>query len=268
MHPVEQIIAGGDAGLWDSAALRLETELEAQPGDHDTAARLALIYRQSGQWENALGLAIPPAADVDPARFVVKRDFLPDATRQALLDLFSARHSEMEELSVTVTRNGSVRSDAVLPSKRLQFGGYFGRELDGLVRPSVDLELDDICEALDIDRFEIGSHRLRLDYTPVGGFGDIHQDTGFGAKLSYLYYFHQQPKRWTGGDLVLFDRDIRSGAPITERFTRFIVEDNMLVSFRPEDFHLVTTVTSRESKLEPAECRLSVCGFVHPVGFE
>lgn len=100
-----------------------------------------------------------------------------------------------------------------------------------------------------------------------GGFFGIHHD-GFSESkgstryLSWLYYFHLQPKRYAGGDLVLFDSSrLRENHRFHEgKYTRYIPVDNQLVCFPSYFYHGVTPV----ELLQPGfECnRFAISGHV------
>lgn len=77
-----------------------------------------------------------------------------------------------------------------------------------------------------------------------GDFYGLHNDAGEtapGRKLSYVYYFHSQPKAFTGGDLHLYDtneKDEKCG----NSYTCITPLHNRLIVFPSQFFHQVTTV--------------------------
>src|SRR5439155_10127989 len=78
-----------------------------------------------------------------------------------------------------------------------------------------------------------------------GGFYQIHRDNSGPKKrarrISYAYYFHQRPKRFSGGDLLLYDTDVQQGTCLPA-FTRIVPRDNSIVFFPSSFCHQVTTV--------------------------
>lgn len=287
----QKIVDAGEAGLWAEVERNLLSQIERDPADQSILHRLGLVYRQSGELAKAAGiyarLAEMDGGDgfaknvaqicsgslrenqcesgpVEPARFVLRRNFLTVDARDALLRLFDAKYAEMEELEVTladINRDAEFKVDR---SMRHQFGIYCRPELEEIIQTAVMNEFRSNCDALGVEQFPPGRHDLRLDYTPDGGFGKMHQDVGFGARLSYVYYFNRQPKKFRGGDLLFFDRNRETGQPLPHQFTRICHEDNLLVIFPPQYFHQVTRVAALDLSLNAADSRLSVCGFIHP----
>jgi Rps23 Pro-64 3,4-dihydroxylase Tpa1-like proline 4-hydroxylase len=287
----QKIVDAGDDGLWSEIERNLLSLVEQDPTDTSILHRLGLVYRQSGQLTKAAEIyARLMAMDdedgfakilwqicsgnlekntyesgpVEPARFVLRRNFLAPDAREALLRLFDAKYPEMEELEVTLAHKNSDVEFRLERSMRQQFGVYCRPELEEIIQAGVMKQFPSVCDALDVRQFLPGRHDLRLDYTPDGGFGKMHQDVGFGARLSYLYYFHRQPKKFRGGDLLFFDQNRATGQPLPHQFTRICHEDNLLLIFPPQYFHQVTRVAALDLPLQVAESRLSVCGFIHP----
>ena len=275
----QKILDAGEAGLWDQLEGALLARLDARPDDVNAMRRLAECYRQHGDLEqagifygriarltpeddhsaslaalcNGESTAIP--LDHGPAPFVAIRDFLPAERRQQLLDLLKANQEQLAELTVGYERK-------IDRSKRLQYGiVHLDSALREILACRIDSILPDLLTKLNIDAFPVEEHYLRVDATPDGGFNAMHRDALPGARLSYLYYFHTEPKQYTGGHLLLFDRP---GAKDETRplFTTIRNEDNKLVVFRPDDYHQATRVRAQSANLGLLESRLSVCGFL------
>lgn len=287
----QKIVDAGEAGLWTGVERNLLSQLEQDPADKGSFHKLGLVYRQSGQltkaaeiyarlsaldgedgfadvlWKICSGNSGKDAREfglIEPARFVVRRDFLSTDARDALLRLFEVKYPEMEELEVTLAHKNSDAEFKLDRSMRNQFGVYCKSDLEEIIQADVMKLFPAFCDALNVQPFLPGRHDLRLDYTPDGGFGKMHQDVGFGARLSYLYYFNRQPKKFRGGDLLFFDQNRDTGQPLPHQFTRICHEDNLLLVFPPQYYHQVTRVAALEPPLEAADSRLSVCGFIHP----
>jgi len=77
-----------------------------------------------------------------------------------------------------------------------------------------------------------------------GDFFAVHRDQGPnhpGRLLSFVYYFSQEPKAFSGGDLLLFDYT-KNGEPALDKYTRIQPVNNRLVVFQSEHFHQVSTI--------------------------
>lgn len=287
----QKIIDAGEAGLWVQIEQMLLSRLEAQPDHKLILSRLALMNRQRGQLDAAASLynrlaeldpnnnsfpllaalcsgkpaPLPvPKDQISPAPFVRIDDFLPSCDRQCLLDLLLKNQHNLEELDVTYVGADKKQDYKRDRSIRLQYGVYCETDLREIFDPLLTPRLPKIVAALQAEPFEAGKHTLRLDATPEGGFGKMHQDVGFGARLIYLYYFHTHPKSFTGGDLLIYDQHVNDNLPVHDSFTTLRHVDNTLVIFEPHYFHEVTKVKSVDGPLALINSRLSVCGFVHP----
>jgi SM-20-related protein len=98
---------------------------------------------------------------------------------------------------------------------------------------------------LQIAPFSLGEIELQMTVHRTGGYYKIHQDVSAkrtrDRRVSYVYYFHRLPKRFTGGDLLLYDTDVQE-CGYTTGITRIEAVDNSIVFFPTEYFHQVTSV--------------------------
>ena len=97
-----------------------------------------------------------------------------------------------------------------------------------------------------IDRYRI---EMSMRVYPTGGFYRAHTDSGshsdaaFGArKLSFVYFFHREPSRFSGGDLLLYDTDTDTGDCSYGDFSRIVPLRDSIVFFPSACWHQVTPV--------------------------
>ena len=100
----------------------------------------------------------------------------------------------------------------------------------------------------DLESFEI---ELNLTAHRDGDYFRVHKDLGAPARsrrrLSFVYYFHHQPRRFSGGDLLLHDTD-REGANFEMGvFTRIEPLHNSIVFFPSDCFHEITTISGAKN---------------------
>jgi len=287
----QKIVDAGEAGLWSRIERSLALQMERNPDDASLLHQLGLHYRQSGQlikateiysrlmildgqddlaillWQVCSGnpeKGSRTVGPIEPARFILRRNFLSPDAREIMFHLFDTKYPAMEELDIGRAHDIGDTQFKIDRSMRHQFGIYCKTELQDIIQTEIMDQFPGFCDGLNVERFLPDKHVVRLDYTPHGGFGKMHQDVGFGARLSYLYYFNSQPKKFRGGDLLFFDQDRKTGQPLPHQFTRVCHEDNLLVIFPPHHFHQVTRVAAKNLPLAAADSRLSVCGFIHP----
>ena len=94
---------------------------------------------------------------------------------------------------------------------------------------------------------------------PHGGFAGPHCDTGPRPyprlQLHCVYFFHRDPRAFSGGDLLLYDTDVETGDYDRFAFSRIVPASNSLLVLPTSCYHEVTQVTSRSTAL--ADARLS-----------
>ena len=90
--------------------------------------------------------------------------------------------------------------------------------------------------------------------TQVSRYGDdgqkykYHIDTfdNNTRQLSLVYYFHEEPKKWKGGDIQFTNCPIYKGKPIDKKYKRLTLtpENNMAVIFGAHTAHMVMPTKS------------------------
>ena len=104
----------------------------------------------------------------------------------------------------------------------------------------------------------------------TGDYYTCHTDTGAeetwpgGRRISYVYYFHRQPRRFAGGDLLLYDTDYDAGKTSMRTYTRLPAAHNALVLFPSNTYHEITRVVpAAGDTLAFADGRFTVNGWIH-----
>lgn len=108
------------------------------------------------------------------------------------------------------------------------------------------------------------SHRIGtvdLAAYPHDGFGGAHCDSGprhySHQGLTAVYFCHREPRAFNGGDLLLYDTDVATGAASEHELSRIAPASNSLVLMPHTCCHAVARVASRSRAL--ADARLSAC---------
>ena len=78
-----------------------------------------------------------------------------------------------------------------------------------------------------------------------GDFFEVHQDCSElnRREISYVYFFHREPRRYTGGDLLLMDTDVEQNTYTEAGFTRIVPQNNAVVFFPSRYYHAVVPVS-------------------------
>lgn len=246
-------------------ALDCYTRVVAAHPDDAKAARLAAILGRR---------ALPETAEASPAEqpvpFVRMTDFLPEQQCQALLDLALASRERFQPALVIVPPEGDAAdgSPAVFekgivdPCRRkglVAGGGVTERE----VQPWLEARLRDAF-ALALPRLQMRepsaySVEMAMSAYVGSGFFGRHRDNSAPAfrtrKVSFAYYFHAQPPRFCGGDLLLHDGDG------SQAFTRVEPQHNSIVLFPASSLHEVAPIVSNSANFPAA--RFAIHGWLH-----
>ncbi len=253
-------------GLMEQAEARLKHAVEIDPDNLAAIQKLATIYRCRGDVAAALNAyrriselrpddvraqylqcvlsgrdrfptALPPGDW--PAPFVRIEGFLSQAERDLVLALALKQQTEFEV--ATIGEVGEYK-----PETRTAW--VVSREIEKLIPwflPRVETTLANVLPRLQVSPFRIGQIELQMTVHRTGSHYKIHPDKGAEKhrhrRVSYVYYFHRVPKRFTGGDLLLYDSDT-AACSYTTAFTRLGPLDNSIVFFPSEYFHQVTVV--------------------------
>jgi Rps23 Pro-64 3,4-dihydroxylase Tpa1-like proline 4-hydroxylase len=107
--------------------------------------------------------------------------------------------------------------------------------------------LPQIIPRLHLPPFTLGPIEVCIRAYQDGHYFKIHQDSSsaglYASRLiNFVYYFHKQPRPYTGGELLLFDSDVEADTYTTSGFTRIVPEDNSLIVFPCNFYHSVVPI--------------------------
>ena len=256
-------------GLQDLAAAALERTLAADPDDAHALWKLAEVHRRQGDFAAARGLyrrlrtrgpdrrkaawlhrALggdgPPEAapgGLWPAPFVWRKNFLAPGACDRLLALGTARRECFTPAGV-----GSPSALRVDPEVRMTLEAD-PRTMEE-VRPRIGLEirsvLPDVLARLGMAGLDRYGMSMGMRVYLGGGFYRAHADNLSPANrsrvLSFVYFFHREPRRFSGGDLLLYDTDVDTSAWTCAAFSRIVPLRNSIVFFPSACWHQVCSV--------------------------
>jgi predicted 2-oxoglutarate/Fe(II)-dependent dioxygenase YbiX len=190
-----------------------------------------------------------------PARYVRFTDVLGPAAKTRLLDEAIARAPDRVPSRVTTNVPDYRRSRVV------HRPGEITAELVACVRD----RFPELCATLKVAPFPIGEIEAQLTVHSDGDYFHVHTDNGDDQTrtrvISYVYYFHRQPKRFSGGELVLFDTRVENGHSIAVGPPVVIEpEDDSLVVFPSGCLHEVRPVQMLSA--DPEDGRFTINGWV------
>jgi hypothetical protein len=122
--------------------------------------------------------------------------------------------------------------------------------------------LPKVFDELGIEPFPVSQIPLSITNGLNGHTGAPHADESGGRfKISVLYYLHNSPKAFHGGDFELYKTDSDSPKGHKEQaFVHIKHQDNLLVAFPSATYHGVTDVTLDSTEFEDG--RFVIVGFL------
>ena len=236
-----------------AAAIEAYAQMAAtRVGEWRKAAWLHAMLRQEQ-------LPFVPPSGVWPAPFVRVENFLPATEHERVCALVLSLE---QRFAVARVGEGHRRVDESF-RRGLAIDRVGSGELRGILMRRLRTLLPAIPRRLLLD--EEHAHGI---IGPVDLAAYRHDDFG-GAhcdvrpwpyptpSLNGVYFLHRQPLAFSGGDLLLYDTDIETGASSRLAFSRIEPTSNSLVLLPPHWYHAITRVTSRSGAL--ADARLSAC---------
>jgi len=139
--------------------------------------------------------------------------------------------------------------------------GAIGETLRGALTPLLREKAPETLALLDNGGAAIDMHaQIHGDGDFFGPHCDLKADAAHERLLSFVYYMHSQPRRFTGGDLLIYDRCDNADVYNPAAYTRIIPDENSIVVFPGFAVHEVDRVAlpSRERM----DARFTITGSV------
>lgn len=231
-------------------AARAYAELKTAEGD-----RLAALLT---------GTATGPAEEAGPTRFVRLKGVLSAAEQQRLWDRVGADDARFDQTRIGQTDKARLDPDrrrSAILADDAPVREWF------LPRIAELIERERVLERIGMAPFPVAVRELQVTRHLDGGFYRTHRDAGApgdpsaSRTLTYVYYFHRTPRRFSGGDLLMFDHGADGRRAETLEFTRFHPEHDTLVFFPSHRLHAVAPVALDSD--DPSGARWTVNGWLH-----
>jgi SM-20-related protein len=199
----------------------------------------------------------PVSGDRDPLRsnyIQLENFFTPDEHRH-LLEYVLAHQSDFVS-TTTSTGADNYRKSVVL---------YSFPEFAELIQQRIQSVFPDVIAKLGMPPFSLGQIESQLTGHNDGNFYKIHNDNGSPdtatRELTYVYYFHQEPKAFSGGELVIYDSQIRNNYYV-KADTYHTVEpiNNSIVFFLSRYMHEVLPIQCPSRNF--ADSRFTINGWL------
>ncbi|MDY7007297.1 MAG: 2OG-Fe(II) oxygenase [Cyanobacteriota bacterium] len=192
-----------------------------------------------------------------PAAHIELQNFLSPEENQKAIEIAIEKRDQYIE-STTTTKADRYRQSYVL------FSQYFP-ELAGLIQSKILQTLPEVLAQLNFRPFEISEIEAQLTAHNDGCYYKIHNDAGSektaSREITYVYYFYQEPKAFSGGELRIYDTELKAGGVIThENFQTITPANNSIIFFNSRCRHEVMPVVCPSKAFEHS--RFTVNGWI------
>lgn len=224
------------------------------------------ISRQPETFGEAAAVAVAEPDEMPeflPADFVLLDEFLAPAELQALTQYTLQKEAEFQISQVLSpgVRGGSVDFE----SRRSRVLMDLGPHYDALVK-RLRTALPGVLLKLGHEPFEVTRVEAQITASNDGDYFHWHSDNGLddiaGREITFVYFFHREPKPFRGGELRIYDSQLDRGIyRPKERYRVIAPEQNQAVFFRSSLAHEITPVETPSRTF--ADSRFTVNGWFH-----
>ena len=173
------------------------------------------------------------------ADYVELNNFLSPEENQIVIETAIQQRDQYIE-STTTTKADKYRQSYVL------FSQYFP-ELSALIQSKILAVLPEILIKLNFRPFEISEIEVQLTAHNDGCYYKIHNDAGSektaSRQITYVYYFYQEPKAFSGGELKIYDTELQgTGVTTHPKYKTITPTNNSIIFFNSRSRHEVIPV--------------------------
>lgn len=265
---IRQLLHGIDAMLTrapdDPALLRRRADLLRASGDFSEARDAYARLTGCPESERARRILAGEAVNWDDrcgaSPFVRIEQFLP-AEQQAWLWATVGDPATEFFAGAVKGAGGETTNPNARTAQIMRRAGPVKQWFMGLVESAAG---EAVLARLGMKPFEVGMRELQITRHYDGAHFRMHRDTGPAHParyLSYIYYFHREPRPFDGGDLLLFDQNTEGRRSELLAFSRIAPSHNSLLLFPSDRLHSVSRVTSASNDL--LDARWTVNGWLN-----
>jgi Rps23 Pro-64 3,4-dihydroxylase Tpa1-like proline 4-hydroxylase len=203
------------------------------------------------------------ASEILPAQCVVLDEFLAPQELDALTQYVLARETEFQLSEVVSPGVSGGGIDYEYRRSRVLLD--LGPHQDVIVN-RIQGSLPRFLERLGHDRFPISRWEVQITASNDGDYFRWHSDNGqeevASREITFVYFFHREPKTFRGGDLRIYDSFWQNGRyEPTENYRNIVPRQNQMVFFVSSLAHEITPVECPSGAF--ADSRFTVNGWIH-----
>ncbi len=165
-------------------------------------------------------------------RYIQIEHFLPPEVQQQLLNYAITSRADYVE-------TGPATNNEFYKDHRNSLVIYYPRHTD-LFLERLHQVMPQVMQHLDLPPFEVARIETQLTAHNDQNYYKIHNDNSSpdtaARRLTYVYYFHQSPKAFSGGELAIYDTEMREGRAHAGTNSEVIEPKNNSIVFFPSDY--------------------------------
>ncbi|MBD2387463.1 2OG-Fe(II) oxygenase [Cylindrospermum sp. FACHB-282] len=197
----------------------------------------------------------PVANDILPSYFLQFDNFFNPEEHKHLLQYVFQKQSAFLS-TTTSTNDANYRQSMVL---------YSFTDFSELIVKKIQAIIPDVISKLGLPSFPVSQIETQLTAHNDGNYYKIHNDNGSPEtatrELTYVYYFYQVPKPFSGGELLIYDSKISNNSYVNaESFKTVEPRNNSIVFFPSRYMHEVLPVSCPSKAF--ADSRFTINGWV------
>jgi len=213
--------------------------------------------------ESSRTLVATELPETRPARCVIFEEFLAPAELQNLMQEVLQREMEFEisEVISPGATSGTVDFEYRRSRVLMNTGVHHAVILNRIQSCS-----SRVFERLVLEPFWPSRAEIQITSSNHGDFFRCHSDNGHediqSRALTFVYFFHREPKKFRGGELRLYDSRRENGDYVrAENYRTIVPRQNQIVFFPSSLEHEITPVDCASQAF--ADSRFTVNGWLH-----
>jgi Rps23 Pro-64 3,4-dihydroxylase Tpa1-like proline 4-hydroxylase len=232
-----------------------------QPPGHGLQPLVADMTRAGSDARLQGQVGVLDRPEILPAQSVVLDEFLAPQELQELIGFTLAHEADFRASEVISPAGGVIdyqhRRSHVLD----ELGPY-----QELILERIKAALPSVLRKLNMEECPITRTEAQVTASNDGDSFEMHSDNGHeevaSRYLTFVYFFHREPKQFTGGELRIHDSRLRGKQYVSEGSYQTIVpEENQIVFFPCAMVHEITPVECPSRAF--ADSRFTLNGWIH-----
>jgi Rps23 Pro-64 3,4-dihydroxylase Tpa1-like proline 4-hydroxylase len=232
-----------------------------QPPGHGQQPLVANMGTDVSDVRSRAQVGVLDRPEILPAECVVLDEFLAPPELKELI-AFTLAHEAEFHASEVISPAGGVIDYQHRKSHVLEQSGPYQE----LILERIKTVLPSVLRKLNMEECPITRTEVQVTASNDGDSFAVHTDDGHeevaSRYLTFVYFFHREPKQFTGGELRIHDSRLRGKQYVSEGSYRTVVPgENQIVFFPCSMVHEITPV--RCSSKAFADSRFTLNGWIH-----